>query len=114
MLLLSVCDFFIQPYNFLNVYIGHFHGSVFVTIYAQKFLEGLISRVNLTIGAHVSSEALLDSDHIDDLDHIIRCFDKTTKHCFRDAKEAQYIKFGSTRDNDPVHNIHFGQLKLYG
>ena len=63
----------------------------------------------LTIGINnVFSEALMDSIYIDDLDH------KTTKHRFRDAKEPQYIKFGTTRDNDAVHNIRFGQLKLYG
>jgi hypothetical protein len=56
----------------------------------------------------------MDSNYIDDLDHIIRYFDKITKHRFRDAKEPQYIKFGTTRDNDAVHNIRFGQLKLSG
>jgi Zn-finger domain-containing protein len=69
---------------------------------------------HLTIEVNVYSEALLDSRYIDDLDHIIGCFDKTTKPRFRDAREAQYIKFGSTRDNDAAHNIRFGQLKLFG
>jgi len=57
---------------------------------------------------------LTDSPYIDDLDHIVRCFDRTTKLRFRDADEHQYIKFGSTRDNDERHNIRFGQLKLMG
>ena len=30
------------------------------------------------------------------------------------AEEAQYVKFGSTRDNDERYNIRFGQLKLMG
>ena len=72
------------------------------------FLEISMLEIN------VSSEALVDSSYINDLDHIIRCFDKTTKLRLRDAKEPQYIKFGSTRDNDAVHNIRFGQLKLFG
>ncbi|KAF8805109.1 hypothetical protein BYT27DRAFT_7192750 [Phlegmacium glaucopus] len=76
----------------------HFHGSIFISVYAREFLE----------------EALLDSKYIDDLDHITRCFDKTTKPRFRDAKEPQYVKFGSARDNDAVNNIRFGQLKLLG
>ena len=57
---------------------------------------------------------LAESPFIDDIDHIIRCFDKTTKLRFRNAEEAQYVKFGSTRDNDPNYNIRFGQLKLLG
>ena len=80
----------------------------------NSFKVHLTLLMNLTIEVNVSSEALLDSKYIDDLDHIIRCFDKTTKPRFRDAKEPQYVKFGSTRDNDAVHNIRFGQLKLFG
>jgi hypothetical protein len=57
---------------------------------------------------------LADSPFVDDLEHIIRCFDKTTKLRFRKAEEPQYIKFGSTRDNDEAYSIRFGQLKLMG
>jgi hypothetical protein len=60
------------------------------------------------------AEYLADSDFVDDLDHIVRCFDKTTKVRFSSDKQPQYIKFGSTRDNDPECNIRFGQLKLNG
>ena len=60
------------------------------------------------------SELLADSPFIEDLDHIIRCFDKTTKLRFRNVDEPQYIKFGSTRDNDETYGIRFGQLKLQG
>ncbi|KAH9485815.1 Heat shock 70 kDa protein 12B [Psilocybe cubensis] len=76
----------------------HFHGSVFVTIHAKLFLENFLS----------------DSPFADDVEHIVGCFDKTTKLRFRDAAEAQYIRFGSTRDNDANYNIRFGQLKLQG
>ena len=44
----------------------------------------------------------------------MRCFDKTTKLRFRDSKDFQYIKFGSTRDTDEKYNIRFGLLKLQG
>ena len=57
---------------------------------------------------------LFDSPYLDDLDHIVHCFDKTTKLRFRKAEEPQYVKFGSTRDNDEQYNIRFGQLKLLG
>jgi len=65
---------------------------------ARRFLEGFLA----------------ESSFIDDLDHIVLCFDKTTKLRFRKAEEPQYVKFGSTRDNDESYNIRFGQLKLMG
>ncbi|TFK21092.1 hypothetical protein FA15DRAFT_672873 [Coprinopsis marcescibilis] len=76
----------------------HFHGSVFVSIHARLYLEKILD----------------DSDFIEDLDHIVRCFDKSTKVRFSSDKQAQYIKFGGTRDNDEACNIRFGQLKLAG
>ncbi|KAG2016364.1 hypothetical protein CC2G_009535 [Coprinopsis cinerea AmutBmut pab1-1] len=76
----------------------HFFGSVFVSIYARQLLE----------------ELLAESPFIDDLDHIIRCFDKSTKIRFTSDKQPQYIRFGGTRDNDESCNIRFGQLKLEG
>lgn len=57
---------------------------------------------------------LSDSPFHEDLEHIVKCFDRTTKLRFRDSKEFQYVKFGSTRDNDEKSNIRFGQLKLQG
>ncbi|PPQ68957.1 LOW QUALITY PROTEIN: hypothetical protein CVT26_001828 [Gymnopilus dilepis] len=76
----------------------HFHGSVFVSIRARIFLQKFLS----------------ESDFLDDLDTIVENFDKTTKVRFRNDGDPQYIKFGSTRDNDPHCNIRFGQLKLSG
>ncbi|KAF9480733.1 hypothetical protein BDN70DRAFT_931447 [Pholiota conissans] len=76
----------------------HFHGSVFVSLYAHRFLSSYLS----------------DSSYIADIDNIIERFDKTTKLRFRNADTPQYIKFGSTRDNDAGHNIRFGQLKILG
>ncbi|KAF9523382.1 hypothetical protein CPB83DRAFT_799420 [Crepidotus variabilis] len=76
----------------------HFHGSVFVTLAARKMLE----------------EYLKDSPYFEDIDHVVRCFDLTTKLRFSSTEAAQYIKFGSTRDMDVEHNIRFGQLKLLG
>src|SRR6266545_6243311 len=58
--------------------------------------------------------SLSDSEFIDDLDHIICHFDTTRKTHFWNPDDLQYIKFGSTRDNDSNHNIRFGQLKIAG
>ncbi|KAH6910162.1 hypothetical protein BKA70DRAFT_1272313 [Coprinopsis sp. MPI-PUGE-AT-0042] len=76
----------------------HFYGSIFVSINARLHLEDLLS----------------SSEFESDIDHIVRCFDRTTKIRFRDDSQAQYVKFGSTRDNDADCGIRFGQLKLSG
>ncbi|EAU91818.1 hypothetical protein CC1G_04585 [Coprinopsis cinerea okayama7 len=76
----------------------HFQGSVFVSINARLYLDNLLK----------------ESEYHEDLDHIVRCFDKTTKVRFSDDQQPQYIKFGSTRDNDLNCGIRFGQLKLEG
>ncbi|EDR07861.1 uncharacterized protein LACBIDRAFT_298114 [Laccaria bicolor S238N-H82] len=76
----------------------HFHGSIFVTNRASDFLK----------------ELLKNSKFSDDIQHITRCFDKTTKLRFRDVNEPQYIKFGSARDKDLKLNIRSGQLKILG
>ncbi|KAH6897924.1 hypothetical protein BKA70DRAFT_745447 [Coprinopsis sp. MPI-PUGE-AT-0042] len=76
----------------------HCMGSVFVSLAARLFLEDLLK----------------DSEFYDDLDNIVRCFDKTTKLRFRSTRDPQFIKFGSTRDNDPETGIRYGQLKLSG
>ena len=68
----------------------------------------MISLVNLCVGY------LRDSPFLDDLEHIGRCFDTTTKLRLRNAEEREYVKFGSTKDNDERRNIRFGQLKLMG
>ena len=57
---------------------------------------------------------LAESDFLEDLNHIVKCFDKTTKLRFRNADEPQFVKFGSTRDNDEDCNIRYGQLKMTG
>jgi len=93
---------------------GHFHGAVFVTVHARQFLEG-VSRVLPHI---YNTQHLLDylrnSTFSADINHIVSCFDKTTKIRFRNSDEPQYVKFGGARDNDQSCNIRFGQLKLLG
>ncbi|KDR70712.1 hypothetical protein GALMADRAFT_103100 [Galerina marginata CBS 339.88] len=76
----------------------YFHGSVFVSINARIFLEKMLS----------------ESPYIADIEHIVRCFDNTTKLRFRDDRDAQFVRFASAKDNDPGCGIRFGQLKLAG
>ena len=94
---------------------GHLHGSVFVSILCRLFLEG-----TRFIPNHHSAHTLTiigflaESDFLEDLGHIIKCFDKTTKIRFRNVDEPQFVKFGSTQDNDEDCNIRYGQLKMTG
>ena len=39
-------------------------------------------------------------------------FDEGLKKVFSDDKAAQYLKFGSPRDNDPDHGVKAGRLTL--
>ena len=97
-------------------FLGHFHGSVFVTIHARIFLEStwlFILPNSATIFTYLA-DFLFESLFLDDIDHIVRIFDTSTKLRFNNAEVHQYVKFGSTRDNDPLYNIRFGQLKLAG
>lgn len=59
-----------------------------------------------------STDFLLGSDFIGDLEKIVECFDVTTKPRFGDVEETQYITFGSYRDNEAEFNIRHGRLKL--
>ncbi|KDR69384.1 hypothetical protein GALMADRAFT_255879 [Galerina marginata CBS 339.88] len=77
---------------------SYFHGSVFVSIHADAFIQNYLQ----------------ESTFSPDADAIVQAFDKTTKLRFKSADEVQYVKFGSTRDNDPEFNIRFGQFKLPG
>jgi hypothetical protein len=94
---------------------GHFHGSIFVSIHARAFLD---SKIFLPVPTHIdsstNSDYLADSTFVNDLDHIVSCFDTTTKLRFRSDDGPEYIKFGFGRDNDYAHGIRFGQVKLDG
>ncbi|KAJ2917958.1 hypothetical protein MD484_g2425, partial [Candolleomyces efflorescens] len=76
----------------------HFFGSVYVSVQAKVFLNAYLK----------------ESDFHEDLDHIVRCFDKSTKVRFQNEAQMEYIKFGGTRDNDPSCDIRYGQLKIPG
>ena len=61
-----------------------------------------------------SIELLSESEFLNDLDDIVRAFDKTTKLGFRNSEQLQHIKFGSERNNQPDLNILKGRLTLAG
>ncbi|KAK0448948.1 uncharacterized protein EV420DRAFT_1647225 [Desarmillaria tabescens] len=75
-----------------------FSGSIFVTRRAHSFLW----------------KKLKGSPYAQEVGLIADCFDKTTKHRFRNANEPAYIKFGTMRDTDIQLDIRSGQLRLEG
>ena len=85
-----------------------------MAIAAKVFLTGAYFEMMNTDFPTPNVGYLEGSDFLDEIDHIVSCFDKTTKIRFKDDKDPQYIKFGSTRDNDANYNVRFGQLKLSG
>ncbi|KAF8984611.1 hypothetical protein BDQ17DRAFT_1548799 [Cyathus striatus] len=76
----------------------HFCGSVFVTKRAEAFFK----------------DHLNNSQFIYDVPIITDMFDKKTKRFFKDDKDPQYIRFGTTKDRDLSLGIRAGQLKLPG
>ena len=76
----------------------------------QLGLNGMLSQL-LKIW---STDLLACSPFLEDVDHILECFDRLTKPRFRNTEDPQFIKFGSARDNDLERGIKFGQLKLLG
>lgn len=87
-----------ESYSEISVPQCHFHGSTFVTVNARKWL----------------SKFLAKSPYRTDIENIVKCFDSTTKHRFKDENVPQFVKFGSNRDNDPKCNIVRGRLEIPG
>ena len=81
---------------------------------ARLFLESVSCVLLIFCNAQCCLDHLLDSPFFADIDHIVTCFDKTTKLRFHHSDEPQYIQFGGARDNDTSCNIRLGQLKLLG
>ena len=87
---------------------------MFVNSNARKFLSSRYLAYNFQHIADLMLECLFESPYLDDIEHIIQCFDNTTKPRFRDTNAVQFVKFGSARDNDAAANIRSGQLRLQG
>ena len=91
-----------------------------MVLFSSAFYVDYFSKVPVSYFSHHPAHTLTiigflaKSDFLEDLGHIVKCFDKTTKLHFRNADEPQFVKFGSTRDNDEDCSIRYGQLKLTG
>ena len=53
-------------------------------------------------------------DTPEDLTEFAQKFDEGVKRVFSNDQVAQYVKFGSPRDNDPACGIKAGRLTLTG
>ncbi|KAF9783747.1 hypothetical protein BJ322DRAFT_877041 [Thelephora terrestris] len=76
------------------------HGGEFVTARAREMVSEKLrnSRFNTP----------------EDIAAFAQKFDEGLKRVFSEDNGAQFIKFGSPRDNDPVHGIKAGKLALTG
>ncbi|KAJ7024687.1 hypothetical protein C8F04DRAFT_1239558 [Mycena alexandri] len=66
---------------------------------------------------HVCSvrlDRLRNSRYRGDIENITEVFDTSAKLSFRGDEELSFIKFGSTRDDEPSCNIRRGQLRIPG
>ena len=104
--------------NFRSLYTRSLSWLCFCDPLCKKFFgEYVVDKLGpffFNTSQYFCLDYLKDSPYLDDLEDIVRCFDKTTKHRFRNADEPEYIKFGTARDNDKSCNIRLGQLKLMG
>jgi len=50
----------------------------------------------------------------EDISAFSQKFDEGLKRVFSDDRGAQYVKFGSPRDNDHQHGVKSGRLMLTG
>ena len=50
----------------------------------------------------------------EDMENFAQKFDEGVKRVFSDESRAQFVKFGSPRDNDPKYGIKAGRLSLTG
>ncbi|TFK50888.1 hypothetical protein OE88DRAFT_1630336 [Heliocybe sulcata] len=53
-------------------------------------------------------------DDPEDIENIVRSFERTAKRRFKSASEAVHIRFGTRADDDPDYGISRGALKLTG
>ncbi|KAJ7124054.1 hypothetical protein C8R43DRAFT_1031196 [Mycena crocata] len=74
-----------------------FQGSIYVTHRARLYVE----------------DQLRDSHYANDINSIADSFDSSAKLSFR-GDPFCYVKFGTSRDNEPSLNIRNGQLKIPG
>jgi len=96
---------------------GLLQGGEFVTARARELVQGGF-RYYLSVTQSVQPQLgkLRESrfNTPEDISTFAQKFDEGLKRVFSDDRGAQYVKFGSPRDNDPQHGIKAGRLMLTG
>lgn len=96
---------------------GLLQGGEFVTARAREAVSGRFkSSLSVTFPTERQPEKLKKSkfNTPEDLSAFAQKFDEGLKRVFSDDSGAQFVKFGSPRDNDPKHGIKAGKLTLTG
>ena len=96
---------------------GLLQGGEFVTARAREAVSGeskYISFVVPPVEPHPEKLRRSKFNTPEDIAAFAQKFDEGLKRVFSDKAGAQYIKFGSPRDNDPAHGIKAGKLMLTG
>ena len=96
---------------------GLLQGGEFVTARAREMVAGRFGNsLYVTLNPQPPPEKLRQSkfNTPEDLSAFAQKFDEGLKRVFSDESGAQYVKFGSPRDNDPRHGIKTGKLMLTG
>ncbi|KAI5829873.1 hypothetical protein K523DRAFT_273534 [Schizophyllum commune Tattone D] len=75
-----------------------FQGAIMVKCNAEDYLRG----------------HLKGSRYRDAVEDMIEIFDKKAKHTFKNPRIPVFIKFGTSRDNDPDFDIKSGKLTIRG
>ena len=96
---------------------GLLQGGEFVTARAREAVSGefeCISLVAPPVEPYPEKLRRSKFNTPEDIAAFAQKFDEGLKRVFSDNSGAQYIKFGSPRDNDPSHGIKAGKLMLTG
>jgi hypothetical protein len=96
---------------------GLLQGGEFVTARAREMVSGTFKhRSSVNLLTETQPEKLKKSkfNTPEDIGAFAQKFDEGLKRIFSDDSGAQFIKFGSPRDNDPGHGVKAGKLSLTG
>ena len=96
---------------------GLLQGGEFVTARAREAVSGesgYISFVVPPVEPHPEKLRRSKFNTPEDIAAFAQKFDESLKRVFCEISGAQYVKFGSPRDNDPAHGVKAGRLTLTG
>lgn len=97
--------------------LGLLQGGEFVTARAREMVQGKFryhSSVALPVQPQLEKLGTSKFNTSEDISAFAEKFNEGLKRVFSDDKGPQWVKFGTSRDNDPRHGIKGGRLMLPG